>query len=86
MSQNTPIPTNPLADTPELSQYLHRRNRRASAAKALFFLATSIGIVMLAILLVTVVDQAFGLVAIENKVDPATLADRPIADLSRKNH
>jgi phosphate transport system permease protein len=82
MSQNTPIPTNPLADTPELSQYLHRRNRRASAAKALFFLATSIGIVMLAILLVTVVDQAFGLVAIENKVDPATLADRPIADLS----
>jgi phosphate transport system permease protein len=82
MSQNAPIPTNPLADTPELSQYLHRRNRRASAAKALFFLATSIGIVMLAILLVTVVDQAFGLVAIENKVDPATLADRPIADLS----
>jgi phosphate transport system permease protein len=82
MSQNAPIPTSSLTDTPELSQYLHRRNRRASAAKALFFLATSIGIVMLAILLVTVVDQAFGLVAIENKVDPATLADRPIADLS----
>lgn len=82
MSQNAPIPTSSLTDTPELSQYLQRRNRRASAAKALFFLATSIGIVMLAILLVTVVDQAFGLVAIENKVDPATLADRPIADLS----
>lgn len=70
-----------LAEDSDLAQFLHKRHRRASVAKAFFFLATLVGIIFLAILLVTVVDQAFGLVAIENKVDPATLADRPIADL-----
>ncbi len=70
-----------LSEDNDLNQFLHKRHQRASVAKAFFFLATLIGIIFLAILLVTVVDQAFGLVAIENKVDPATLADQPIADL-----
>lgn len=50
------------------------RNRSASVWKVLFQLATVIGIIVLALLLYTVANKSFGLVAINNKVDPDTLA------------
>lgn len=71
-----------LAPDSEMNRFLKQRHTRASAAKALFFLSTLVGIIFLAILLVSIVDDAFGLVIVENKVDPATLADRPLGDLN----
>ena len=42
-----------------------------------------IAMVALSLLLYNVVNQAFGYVALENRVDPATLADRPLRELEK---
>ncbi len=61
---------------------LRRRRARGSVWQALFFFATIIGLVALAVLLVSVADRAFGLVVVEDAVNPSTLADRPLEQLS----
>jgi phosphate transport system permease protein len=59
---------------PEFDARLAERKRTGAIWHALFMIATMIGIVALTALLYTVVIQSFGLVAVENKTDPATLA------------
>ncbi len=48
-----------------------------------FLTALLIGILALATLLTTVVNDAFGYVAVQAKVDPATLSDRPLEQLTK---
>jgi hypothetical protein len=60
--------------TPYFESNLPPRNRKASLWRTLFQLSTTIGMIMLILLLYNIVNQAFGLVAIDNKIDPATLA------------
>lgn len=65
-----------------LHQTLQTRHRVALAWQIVFLLATTIGIIGLSALLYNVLNSAFGYVAIEYQVDPATLADRPLDQLT----
>ena len=51
-----------------------QRHRLSSLGRWTFLASTIVGIVVLSALLVNVIDQAFGLVAIEAQVEPASLA------------
>ena len=53
---------------------LEGRHRRGHLWRVIFQVSTLVGIVALAALLYTVLDDSFGLVAVRNQVDPATLA------------
>ena len=81
MNHDLSLPQNQALD-PEITRFLKHRHTRSSVAKAAFFLSTLVAIIFLAVLLVSIVDDAFGLVIVENKVDPVTLADRPLEDLN----
>jgi len=63
--------------------HIARRQRLGGLWKAVFLLATLAGIVALAALLLTVINDSFGLVALEFEVDPASLAEngRPLERL-----
>ena len=80
------INSEPAASAPTEQQadpvYLQHRHRNARMWQAIFTLATLLAIIFLATLLVTVVNKSMGYVVIENKVDPATLSDRPLDELN----
>ena len=65
-------------------QYLQGRRRVGWVWQSLFLLATCIGILALMALLYNVADGAFGYVAYEDKVDAATISDRPLEGLSQE--
>ena len=50
------------------------RHRAGAIWQVLFQASTVIGVITLLALLLTVIDQSFGYVALENKIDPDTLA------------
>ncbi len=60
--------------TPYFESNLLPRNRMASLWRTLFQLSTTIGMIMLLLLLFNIVNETFGLVAIDNMIDPASLA------------
>ena len=64
---------------------VRHRNRRAGLWRRAFKAATAVGIVFLAALLVSIVNDAFGYVAIENSIDPAALSPdgTPLAALPK---
>jgi phosphate transport system permease protein len=64
------------------AQNLSRRHRTARLWKAIFSLSLIIAIIALVTLLVSVTNQAFGYVAVENKVAPETLSEKPLEQLS----
>jgi len=64
------------------AQNLSRRHRTARLWKAIFSLSLIIAIIALVTLLVSVTNQAFGYVAVENKVAPETLSEKPLEELS----
>ena len=66
--------TNGTRLTPYFESNLPPRNRKASLWRTLFQLSTTIGMIMLMLLLYNIVNETFGLVAIDNKIDPASLA------------
>jgi phosphate transport system permease protein len=57
----------------EFRPNLKRRKRRGKLWQTVFQISTIVGIVVLLALLVNIANDAFGYVAIENRVDPATL-------------
>jgi len=69
----------------EFVQNLPRRHRAARMWRTVFQASTTIGIIVLSALLFNVVNQAFGLVAIESEIDPASLAvgDVPLPKLEK---
>jgi hypothetical protein len=54
-------------------RFLQRRKRTGSVWNGLFLLSTIIGVLVLVVLVVDVVDDAFGYVALQNRVDPEAL-------------
>jgi phosphate transport system permease protein len=62
---------------------LQGRQRAGTVWQALFLLATCIGIIGLTALLYNVANGAFGYIAYEDKVNAATVADRPLEALSQ---
>ncbi|MDE0229739.1 MAG: phosphate ABC transporter permease PstA [Spirochaetaceae bacterium] len=67
-----------------MSANLPARHRAGLVWRLVFHLATAVAIIMLTALLLTIVNRAFGLVAMENAVDPAELA-RDGVPLERMN-
>jgi phosphate transport system permease protein len=70
------------ATDPAERQRLAARHRAARLWQTVFLAATTIGILGLTALLYNVVNETFGLVAYQFKVDPATLSGRPLEELS----
>lgn len=60
---------------------LHIRHRVARVWQAVFGFSTLLAIIALVILLLTVIDQSFGLVAVEDKVQPSQLSEGPLDSL-----
>ncbi len=63
-----------------------RRQRRGRVWSVLFLSAIIIAIIALGALLYNIIDESFGLAAIENKVDPDSLASAgtPLAEMSKE--
>jgi phosphate transport system permease protein len=74
-----------LSGNGEFQSNLAGRHRTASLWQVVFVASTTIGIVVLITLLLTIINQSFGLAAIQSKVDPETLAvgDVPLEQLSK---
>jgi phosphate transport system permease protein len=61
-----------------------KRDRVGRVGQAFFFASTLVGLLALLLLLYNIVDAAFGLVAVDFNVDPATLSDRPLEELTKE--
>lgn len=66
----------------EAKQVVHQRHARAKLARAIFRIATLLAVIFLATLLVTILNKSMGYVVVKNKVDPATLANQPLTQLT----
>jgi len=75
------LPPQEKAAQPQWQPALAFRHRMAALWQSFFLLATTVGILSLAVLLYNVMDGSFGLVAYEYKVDPAGLTDQPLETL-----
>ena len=71
--------------SPILVSGLPRRQRTGMIASVLFLLATMVGIIALCVLLFTIINDAFGFVALEYEIAPESLppSDTPLESLSK---
>lgn len=67
----------------DFKQQLRKRQRRGKVGETFFLLSNLFGLLMIIILVGHVLNNTFGLVVISNVVDPHTLADRPLEELSK---
>lgn len=75
MSQEQPTPKDAVVLEPEITHAdLPKRQRWGKIWHLIFQASTAIGIIVLTLLLYTIFNKSFGLVAFEYRVDPATLA------------
>lgn len=79
----SPQPAAPLPEGAQLAAHMAARHRAGWIWQGLFLLATCVGIIGLSALLYNVVNSAFGFVAVVEKIDPATLAERPLEELTK---
>jgi phosphate transport system permease protein len=65
---------------------LPRRHRRGLAWRIFFQISTFVGLIALATLLLTIINDSFGYVVLENRVEPETLAVNgvPLEDLPKE--
>ena len=69
---------------PWSSSQASARHGAARLWKTLFLLSTAVAMLALALLLASITNQAFGITAVENKVDPQSLAAKPLEQLSNE--
>ncbi len=74
--------TSPLVSEEAFQKKLSARHQRSRAGQIFFFASNVIALTLLVILFGHIINQAFGLVIIENRVSPAELADRPLDELT----
>jgi len=89
MISNTPNQQPAPAGMPKEEEYarlVNRRQRRGRIWAIIFQISTLVGILALTALLYNVITESFGLVAMENEVNPAELAivGVPLEDLSKE--
>lgn len=75
-------PTNPLFTEQEFQKRLVTRHQRGRVGQFLFLSANVIALTLLVILFAHIINQAFGLVIVENRVSPSELAERPLDELT----
>lgn len=68
--------------SPSGLEILKGRHRIGAIWKSIFFLSTAAGILALIVLVLTIANQSFGYVAVDSKVDPATLSEKPLESLN----
>jgi phosphate transport system permease protein len=73
MSVKSDTPPSSYPEGAALDRFVQKRNTTGSIWLYVFLAATCIGIIALAALLYNIVNSAFGLVAVQNQVDPAGL-------------
>jgi phosphate transport system permease protein len=73
-----------LQDEQAFKHVLQRRQMTAKVWKVIFLFTIMIGLLALLLLFYNIIRQAVTLIAVENTVDPATLADRPLEELSEE--
>jgi phosphate transport system permease protein len=61
---------------------LLRRHQKAKVWKRVFFLAVTTGIIALATLIASIINQSFGLVAYNYQINPSTLSINPLTELN----
>lgn len=61
---------------------LNRRNMRGLAWGRFFYVANFVGLAVLIVLILHILNSSFGLIVVQNTVDPATLSDRPLEELN----
>ncbi len=76
--------TNPMLSEQAFQKNLVARHQRGRIGQALFIASNVIALALLLILFTHVVNKAFGLVVIENRVAPSELADKPLAELTEQ--
>lgn len=62
---------------------LEKRQQKASLWKALFRFSTLVGVIFLTILILSIVNQAFGLVAIQDKNDRSTMISGSVEQMTK---
>ncbi len=67
-----------ISNDPQLLQ----RHQKAKVWKSIFFLAVTISIIALTVLLASIINQSFGLVAYKYQLEPTTLSARPLSELN----
>ena len=77
------VPGTGLPEGDALQRHIIRRRRRGTIWRTTLLASVVIALIALSLLLYNIVNQAFGYVALENRVDPATLADRPLRELEK---
>lgn len=65
--------TSPFPEGADLEQQITNRHRRGTLGRVLFQAATIVGILALTALLYNILNQTFGLTAVQNEVDPDAL-------------
>ncbi len=73
MSRNNILNDSAYPEGSQFKRQITRRHRTGRAWRFIFYSATTIAIVVLAILLFNVINQSFGLSAIQNEISPAEL-------------
>jgi phosphate transport system permease protein len=66
----------------ESSENLKNRHRNGTIWKAIFFLSTALAILVLIILILSIVNQAFGLIIVKNTIEPEKLSSIPLEQLT----
>lgn len=83
-SMNEPIPqSGTLPQSEALQRNIQLRQTVGSIWRTIFMAALVFGIIALLTLAYTVIDDVFGYVIYEYSINPATLADRPLEELSK---
>ncbi|GAB4339753.1 MAG: hypothetical protein Kow00117_20570 [Phototrophicales bacterium] len=71
-------------DDKSFKKRLARRNMYGSISAAFFFVANLIGLILIAALFLHIINQSMGYVVYVNRVEPETLSERPLEDLSEE--
>lgn len=81
IDQNAVFSSN-LASDEDYSAKMEGRHRRGKAAEYFFLFSNLVGLLIIVILIGHIMNNAFGLVVVSNRVDPSTLAEQPLDELS----
>jgi phosphate transport system permease protein len=78
-------PTGYLPEGADINRNIAARRLRGAIWQAIFVSSLIIGLLALATLIYTIVDDTFGYIAVQTKIDPETLTDgRPLEELSKE--
>jgi phosphate transport system permease protein len=69
----------------ESNANLQKRHRDSKIWRSIFYASTAAAIIILAILILSIVNQAFGLVVLKNTVEPEKLSSVPLEQLNRQD-